>query len=60
MVDLNNEIGNTFYTNRYSDYQEVILEEIRKDKVKLKHKDQIDSFTYPIAKFIKFYKIKKK
>lgn len=56
MIDLNDKIGKTFHKDHFGSKQTVILEDIRKDKVKLRELDRKDSFTIPIAKFIKFFK----
>lgn len=45
-----------YRTSRYGRTKEVYLIELRKDEVLLKESlDRKDSFTIPLAKFIKFY-----
>ena len=56
MVDLENKIGGRFVKSRFGAEQVVVLEEVRRDKVKLRELDHQDGFTLPLAKFKKFYK----
>lgn len=48
-------IGRRFQKTRHGITQVVTLEEIRRDKVKLREVDHDDGFVLPMAKFQKFY-----
>lgn len=56
MEELQNKIGRTFIKDRHGIKQKVILEDIWRDKVKVREVDHEDGFTLPIAKFAKFFK----
>ena len=55
MEVLEHQLGQRFVKERHGLRQEVILEEVRRDKVKIREIDHADPFTLPIAKFQKFY-----
>lgn len=55
MVVLETQLGKHFVKERHGIRQIVVLEEIRRDKVKVRELDHSDPFVLPIAKFQKFY-----
>jgi hypothetical protein len=56
MENLVSKIGTRFKKQRHGSYHLVILEDVRKDRVRLREVDHVDAFLLPIAKFLKFYK----
>lgn len=56
MIELASKIGNKFYSRKSGNYEMVILEEVRKDKVKLRGLGRTDSFLFSTNKFNKFFK----
>lgn len=56
MEALENQLGKHFVKERHGQRQIVTLEEVRRDKVKLREVDHPTPFTLPVAKFQKFYK----
>lgn len=55
MEELQQKIGQTFFMERFGIRQDVVLEDIKKDKVQLREPDRKDSFKLPLKKFNKFY-----
>lgn len=53
---MEDQIGKAFVKEHFGTRQEVVLESIRRDKVTLREKGRVDTFTLTIPKFKKFYK----
>lgn len=55
MHDLEKKIGQPFVKDRHGIRQTVTLEEIRRDKVKVREVESGNCAILPTAKFLKFY-----
>lgn len=55
MESLESKVGRHFVKERFGMRQIVVLEEVRRDKVKVRELDHTDPFVIPLAKFQKFY-----
>lgn len=55
--ELKEHVGKLFIRSRYGEKLPAILEEVRKDKVILRHPERKDSYSLPIGRFHKFFKL---
>lgn len=59
MEELDRMIGKHFVKERHGERQIVVLEDVRRDKVKIREVDRDNSSVIPTAKFQKFYSLRR-